>query len=57
MKFFFVSRFWVGNPVEVGRDPFPPYTGEIGHLCLEGILFPPFALFLLSYLSFSFLFF
>ena len=37
-KFFFVSGFWAENPVEVGRDPFPPYTGEIGNLCLEGML-------------------
>ena len=31
-EFFFVSRFWAGKPVEVGRDPFPPYTGEMGNL-------------------------
>ena len=37
-EFFFVSEFWVGNPVEVGKDPFPPYTGEIGNLHLEGML-------------------
>ena len=37
-KFFFVSVFWVGNLIEVGRDPFPPYIGEMGNLCLEGML-------------------
>ena len=36
-KFFFVFGFWVGNPVEVGKDPFPSYTGEMGNLCLEGM--------------------
>ena len=39
MKFFFVSGFWSGHPVKVGRDPFGPYTGELGNLCLEGIFF------------------
>ena len=38
MKFFFVSGFWAGNPIKVGRDPFPPYTGEMGNLCPEGML-------------------
>jgi len=37
-KFFFVSGFWVGNPVKVGRDPFPPYTGEMGRLHPKGTL-------------------
>ena len=36
-KFFFVSEFWVRNPIEVGRDPFPPYTSEIGNLRPEGM--------------------
>ena len=26
-EYIFVSGFWAGNPVDVGRDPFPPYTG------------------------------
>ena len=39
-KFFFVSGFWAGLPIEVDRDPFPPYTGELGNLCLEGMLVP-----------------
>ena len=37
-EFFFVSGFWAGNPVEVGKDPFPPYTSEIGNLFQKGIL-------------------
>ena len=38
MEFFFIFGFWVGNPIEVGRDPFPPYIGKLGNLCLEGML-------------------
>ena len=37
MEFFFVSSFWSGHPVEVGKDPFAPYTRELGNLHLEGI--------------------
>ena len=37
MEFFFVSSFWAGHPVEVGRDPFAPYTGELGNLHPEGM--------------------
>ena len=37
IEFFIISKFWVGNPVEVGRDPFPPYTSEMGNLHLEGM--------------------
>ena len=36
-KFFFVSGFWAGRPIEVDRDPFPPYTGELGNLRPEGM--------------------
>ena len=39
-EFFFVSSFWAGRPIEVDRDPFPPYTGELGNLCPEGMLVP-----------------
>ena len=64
MEFFFISGFKAGNPVEVGRDTFAPYTGDLGNLCLEGIPPPPF-LFLffsfvyerLTFLFFSFFFF
>ena len=38
MKFFFVSGFWAGNLVEVGKDPFPPYTDKIGKLHPKGML-------------------
>ena len=37
MEFFFVSGFWAGNPIEVGKDPFGPYTGELGNLHSEGM--------------------
>ena len=36
-KFFFVSGFWFGHLIEVGRDPFAPYTGELGNLRPEGM--------------------
>ena len=36
-EFFFVSGFWAGRPIEVDRDPFPPYTGELGNLRPEGM--------------------
>ena len=38
-EFFFISGFWAGNSVEVSRDSFPPYTGEMGHLRPKGMLF------------------
>ena len=36
-KFFFVYGFWAGNPIEVGRDPFAPYTRELGNLHPKGM--------------------
>ena len=39
MEFFFVSGFWAGHPIEVGRDPFAPYTRELRKLRLKGIFF------------------
>ncbi|XP_075646111.1 uncharacterized protein LOC142617225 [Castanea sativa] len=36
-EFFFVSGFWAGHPVEIGRDSFAPYTGDIGNLRLEAV--------------------
>ena len=47
MEFFFVSGFWAGHPVEVGRDPFAPYTRELRKLRLKGIFF-------LIFLSFAY---
>ena len=38
-EFFFVSGFWARKPVEVGKDPFAPYTGELGNLHPEGMFF------------------
>ena len=40
MEYIFVSGFWAGNPVDVGRDLFPPYTGDLGNLRLEGMSLP-----------------
>ena len=37
MEFFFILGFWAGRSVEVSRDPFPPYTGELRNLHPEGI--------------------
>ncbi|KAL0013583.1 hypothetical protein SO802_000652 [Lithocarpus litseifolius] len=39
-KFFFVSGFSARHPVEVGRDSFAPYTGELGNLRPEGVKRP-----------------
>ena len=51
-KFFFVSGFWAGNPNEVGKDPFPPYTSEMGHLHPEGnVIFHTLYYFFSLYLS------
>ena len=47
-EFFFVSRFWVGNLVKVGRDPFLPYTSEMGNL-------PPGGMSIFTTYFFSFL--
>ena len=40
MEYIFVSGLWAGNPVDVGRDPFPPYTGDLGNLRPEGMSLP-----------------
>ena len=41
-KFIFVSGFWAGNPMDVGRDPFAPYSGDLGNLRPEGMSLPFF---------------
>ena len=51
-EFFFVSGFWTGNPVDVGRDTFAPYTGDLGNLRPEGMPSPFSLLFLPFYLLF-----
>ena len=43
-KFIFVSGFWAGNLVDVGRDPFAPYSGDLGNLRPEGMSLPFFLL-------------
>ena len=40
MEYIFVSGFLAGNPMDVGRDPFPPYTGDLGNLRPEGMSLP-----------------
>ena len=49
-EFIFISSFWARNPVDVGRDPFTPYTGDLGNLHPEGTSLP----FLLFFLFTSF---
>ena len=46
-EYIFVSDFWAGNLVDVGKDPFPPYTGDLGNLRPKGTSLP------LVYLSLS----
>ena len=50
-EFIFVSGFWAGNLVDIGRDPFAPYIRDLGNLHPEGTSFP----FLLFFLFISFL--
>ena len=38
-EFFFISRNWVGNPVDVNNVPFPPFTSAPGHLRPKGMSF------------------
>ena len=52
-EFIFVSGFWARNPVDVGRDPFAPYSGDLGNLRPEGTSLPFFFfLFFLFYFVF-----
>ena len=37
-EFFFILGFWARNLIKVGRDPFPPYTGEMSNIYSEGML-------------------
>ncbi|KAL4634157.1 hypothetical protein ACB092_04G178400 [Castanea dentata] len=39
-EYFFVSGFWAGHSIEVGRDPFAPYTGELWNLRPEAVRQP-----------------
>ena len=41
-KFIFVFGFWARNPVDVGRDPFTPYSGDLGNLRPESTSLPFF---------------
>ena len=42
IEFIFVFGFWAGNPVDFGRDPFAPYSGDLGNLRLESTSLPFF---------------
>ena len=53
-EFFFVSNFWVRHLVEVGRDPFAPYTRELGNLRPEGMFIIVIILLFLLYILFLF---
>ena len=48
-EFFFVFGFWARNPMDVGRDTFGRYAGDLGNLRPEGksLCFPPFPFYLL----------
>ena len=50
MEFFFLSGFWAGRPIKVDKDPFPPYTGELGNLRPKGMLVPTLLFSLYFYL-------
>ena len=52
-EFFFVSSFWAGDPVDVGRDIFGRCTGDLGNLCPKGKSLPPFFSFVLFYSCFN----
>ena len=49
-EFFFVSGFWAELPIEVDKDPFPPYTGELGNLRPKGMPVLTLSFSLYSYL-------
>ena len=55
IKFIFVSGFWAGNLVDVGKDPFAPYPRDLGNLRPEGTSLP-FCIFLFSFYLIFYLF-
>ena len=46
-KFIFVSGFWAGHLVDIGRDTFAPYTGDLGNLRPESMPLPFFLYFVI----------
>ena len=52
IEFFFVSSFWAGNPMDIGKDTFTPYTRDLGNLLPEDMPSPFSLLFLPFYLLF-----
>ena len=55
IEFISVSGFWVGNLVDIGRDPFAPYSGDLGNLRPEDTSLP-FFIFLFSFYLIFYLF-
>ena len=53
-EFFFISGVWFGHPVEVGRDPFAPYTGELGNLRPRGMFLFIYYIYIYIYSVFIF---
>ena len=53
-EFFIIFGNWAGDPVDVHRAPFPPFTNPIGRLRLEGMFSSQFILFF--FLLFFFIF-
>ena len=43
-EFIFVSDFWARHPVDVGKDIFAAYTGDLGNLRPEGMSLPFFCI-------------
>ena len=54
-EFIFVSGFWAGNPVDVGRDLFAPYSRDLRNLRPKGTSLP-FFIFLFSFYLIFYLF-
>ena len=48
-EFIFVFGFWAGHPMDVGRDTFAPYTGDLGNLRPKGMPLPFYLFILLLY--------
>ena len=42
-EFIFVSIFWAGNPVDVGNDPYAPYSRDLRNLRPESTSLPFFS--------------
>ena len=38
-EFSFISRNWVGDPIDVNNAPFPSFTNSLGRFRPEGLFF------------------